>query len=125
MRQLRHSRGSHRQLPSVQGEADGRITVFGPSPLLTVTIEPGTDRPDVHLHPGGQGFWVARMVANLGVSVSLCCALGGEPGRVLRALIEPERLTLRTVDAGTPNGVYVHDRRSGERYVDVPAVGRP
>ena len=121
----RHPRGSHRQLPSVQGEADGRITVFGPSPLLTVTIEPGTDRPDVHLHPGGQGFWVARMVANLGVHVSLCCALGGEPGRVLRALIEPERLTLRDVDAGTPNGVYVHDRRSGERVEVVSVESRP
>ena len=99
--------------------------MFGPSPLLTVTIEPGTDRPDVHLHPGGQGFWVARMVANLGVNVSLCCALGGEPGRVLRALIESERLTLRAVDAGTPNGVYVHDRRSGERVEVVSVESRP
>ena len=40
----------------------GRLAVFGPSPLLTVTIEPGADRPEVHLHAGGQGFWVARLV---------------------------------------------------------------
>jgi 1-phosphofructokinase len=39
-----------------------RIAVFGPCPLLTVTVEalPG-DRDDIHLHPGGQGVWVTRM----------------------------------------------------------------
>ena len=44
----------------------------------------GTDRPEVHLHAGGQGFWVARLAATLGAEVRLCCALGGEPGRVLK-----------------------------------------
>ncbi len=43
----------------------------------------GPDRPEVHVHAGGQGFWVARMAAKLGAEVALCCALGGEPGRVL------------------------------------------
>ena len=100
---------------------EGRIAVFAPSPLLTVTIEPGTDRPEVHLHAGGQGFWVARLAATLGADVVLCCALGGEPGRVLKALIEAEPLTLRAAEADTPNGVYVHDRRSGER-VEVVSV---
>ena len=43
------------------------ICVFAPSPILTITIERGPeDVPDVHLHPGGQGFWVARMAAQLG-----------------------------------------------------------
>jgi 1-phosphofructokinase len=93
--------------------------------LLTVTIEPGSDRPEVHLHPGGQGFWVARLAATLGARVVLCCALGGEPGRVLRGLIEGEGLTLRAADAETPNGVYVHDRRSGERVEVVSAESRP
>jgi sugar/nucleoside kinase (ribokinase family) len=77
---------------------DDRITP------LTVTIEPGTDRPEVHLHAGGQGFWVARLAATLGAEVVLCCALGGEPGRILKALIEAEPLALRAADAGTPNG---------------------
>jgi 1-phosphofructokinase len=49
---------------------NGRIAVFAPSPLLTITIEPGVDRPEVHLHAGGQGFWVARLAATLGVDVS-------------------------------------------------------
>ena len=32
-----------------------RVTVFGPHPLLTVTIERRGDEDDVHLHAGGQG----------------------------------------------------------------------
>ena len=99
----------------------GRIVVFAPSPLLTVTIEPGGDRPEVHLHAGGQGFWVARLAATLGAEVVLCSALGGEPGRVLDGLIAGERLTQRAACANTPNGVYVHDRRSGER-VEIVSV---
>ncbi len=99
--------------------------MFAPSPILTVTIERGTERPEVHLHPGGQGFWVARMAANLGAEVTLGCALGGEPGSVLRGLMNIEPLALRTVDARTPNGVYVHDRRSGERREIVSVDSRP
>ena len=102
----------------------GRITVFSPSPLLTVMIEPGADRAEVHLHPGGQGVWVARLAARLGADVTLCCALGGEPGGVLRGLIEAEPLTLRSADAGTPNGVYVHDRRGGARTEIVSVESR-
>jgi 1-phosphofructokinase len=103
----------------------GRIAVFAPSPVLTITIEPGSDRPEVHLHPGGQGFWVARLAAVLGADVVLCCALGGEPGRVLRGLIEAEPLNLRAADARTPSGVYVHDRRSGQRVELVDVESRP
>ena len=96
--------------------------MFAPSPLLTITIEPGTDRPEVHLHAGGQGFWVARLAATLGAEVTLCCALGGEPGRVLRGLIEAEPIRLmRAAAAGTPNGVYIHDRRGGSS-VEVVSV---
>jgi len=95
--------------------------VFAPSPLLTVTVEPGSDRPEVHLHAGGQGFWVARLAARLGAEVVLCCALGGEPGHMLKGLIESEPIELRAAAGATPNGVYIHDRRSGER-VEVVSV---
>jgi 1-phosphofructokinase len=105
--------------------AGGRIAVFAPSPLLTVTIEPGSDRPEVHIHAGGQGFWVARLAATLGAEVVLCCALGGEPGRVLRGLIEAQSLTLRAANARVPNGVYIHDRRSGSRVEVVSVDSRP
>ena len=40
------------------------VTVFSPQPLLGVTIERrGEDQDDVHMHPAGQGVWVARMAA--------------------------------------------------------------
>ncbi len=103
----------------------GRIAIFAPSPLLTITIESGSDRPEVHLHGGGQGLWVARLAATLGADVVLCCGLGGEPGRVLRGLIETETLTLRAATAETPNGVYIHDRRSGSRIELVNVESRP
>src|SRR5581483_11719386 len=41
--------------------ATRRIAVVSPSLWLTVTIEAGAGGPEVHLHAGGQGFWVARM----------------------------------------------------------------
>jgi 1-phosphofructokinase len=109
-------------------ERAGSLTVFAPSPVLTITIEPGPERPAIHLHAGGQGFWVARLASTLGCEVTLCCALGGEPGRVLRTLIEAGPITLRAAAAGTPNGAYIHDRRSGRRIevvtVDSAPLGR-
>ena len=94
------------------------VAVFAPSPLLTVTIERGAnDRPEVHVHAGGQGFWVARMVARLGVTVTLCAPFGNDTGRVLRTLIEGEGVAVRPVEMQAANGAYVHDRRSGERVV--------
>jgi 1-phosphofructokinase len=96
--------------------AGSSLVVFAPSPLLTVTVEAaGTPRQEIHLHAGGQGFWVARMAALLGVEVSLCCGLGGESGAVLRALIARENVELLSVDCAASNGVYIHARRGGVR----------
>ncbi|MEA2444912.1 MAG: 1-phosphofructokinase [Thermoleophilales bacterium] len=96
-----------------------RVAVFAPSPILTVTIEPNHgDSPEIHLHAGGQGFWVARMAASLGAHVVLCCALGGESGRVLEPLLQAQGATeVRAVRTQAENGAYVHDRRSGERVI--------
>jgi 1-phosphofructokinase len=99
--------------------------VFAPSPQLTVTIEQLGEVPDVHLHPGGQGVWQARMITSLGVPVTLCAALGGEIGRVLRPLIEAEGIDLQMVDGHSGNGVYVHDRRGGKRIVLAESPGDP
>ena len=68
---------------------------------------------------------MARLASTLGAEVVLCCALGGEPGWVLEGLIDAERLTLRAAHGNTPNGVYVHDRRSGERIEIVSVESRP
>src|SRR5215469_1397824 len=92
------------------------IVVFAPSPLLTITVEAaGTPRQEIHLHAGGQGFWVARMAALLGAEVSMCCALGGESGAVLQALIARERVEPLSVRCGASNGAYIHARRGDSR----------
>jgi 1-phosphofructokinase len=94
-----------------------RACVFAPSPLLTVTIEAAPDEAgdaEIHFHPGGQGFWVARMLAELDIDVVLCVALGGEAGAVLRHLLADPRIRVAAVDDGT-TGAYLHDRRTGDR----------
>ena len=99
-----------------------QVAVLAPSMLVTVTIEDGGAHPEVHLHAGGQGFWVARMAAALGARVALATALGGEPGAVLRSLLHIEGIALHAVTSAGDNGVYVHDRRSGVR---VPIAHAP
>jgi len=92
--------------------------VFAPDPLLTVTVEAGSDGDEIHLHAGGQGFWVAQMIANLGVEVALCGPFGGESGRVVRTLVgQDDNISLRAIETVGSNGVYVHDRRGGERVM--------
>ncbi|MEW6474101.1 MAG: PfkB family carbohydrate kinase [Actinomycetota bacterium] len=93
-----------------------RAFVFAPDPLLTVTVEAGSEGDEIHLHAGGQGFWVAQMIANLGVEVSLCGPFGGESGRVVRTLTDQDAsIRVRAIETVGSNGTYIHDRRKGER----------
>jgi 1-phosphofructokinase len=93
--------------------ADATLTVFAPSPILTVTIERDTGGdPELHVHAGGQGVGIARMAAGLGGHVTLCAALGGETGRVLSGLLADEGIQLSTTSPSGPNVAYVHDRRT-------------
>ena len=99
------------------GDQPAQAMVFTPSPLLTITIEAVPDgSADTHLHAGGQGVWIARLMARLGARVRLCGPFGGETGAVLRTLVEREGVELRPSNA-TENGNYVHDRRGGQREV--------
>jgi 1-phosphofructokinase len=92
--------------------------VFAPAPILTVTIEvAGDDTSEIHVHAGGQGFWIARMLRRLGVPVTLCGTFGGEVGPVVQLLIERADVDVRAVPTTASNGVYIHDRRSGDRSV--------
>ena len=104
----------------------GRVTVFGPHPLLNVTIEA---RPsggeDIHLHPGGQGVWVAHTAGELGANPILCGFVGGEPGALLRPLLENLPGELRLVDTAAASGCSVMDRRCGERRVLASAWSGP
>lgn len=99
------------------------MCVFAPSLFTTVTIEAGADEfADIHFHLGGQGFWVARMVRELGQRPILCAPAGGEAGDVMRGLVASTGLDFSAVRvAASP--AYVHDRRQGERVV--VATGRP
>lgn len=104
--------------PARKGEpSEGRqrVIVFAPAPLLTITIELRAEKPDVHLHAGGQGFWQARMIRSLGLDVTLCGSFGPEVGAVVRGLIEREDVGVRSVSMSGDNPAYVHDRREGER----------
>ena len=96
---------------------DGKVTVFGPHPMLSITIEALTSDggDEIHLHAAGQGVWVARMAAELGAQPVLSGFIGGETGAVLRPLLEQMDVDLRLVETGAESGCYLHDRRSGER----------
>jgi 1-phosphofructokinase len=95
----------------------GKATVFGPHPMLSITIEALTSDggDEIHLHAAGQGVWVARMAAELGAKPVLCGFIGGETGTVLRPLLEQMDVDLRLVETAGASGSYLHDRRSGER----------
>ena len=107
----------------------GSIGVVSPSLLVTVTIEAkdGNEGDEVHLHPGGQGFWVARMIEHLGETPVLCAPVGGEVGSALRSLM-PSNLDLWPVETHSESPIYIHDRRSGERVpvaeTSMPSLSR-
>jgi 1-phosphofructokinase len=92
--------------------------VFAPSPLLTITVEALPDGSDeTHLHAGGQGVWIARLLTRLATGVVLCGPFGGETGAVLTTLVEREGIRMGRAPSAADNGSYIHDRRSGERQV--------
>lgn len=101
------------------------VMVFAPTPLLTVTIEQTADSPEIHLHPGGQGVWQARMISRLGTPVVLCASIGGEIGQVLEPLLGTEGAELRLIRRDSSGGGYVHDRRDGKRDVIADMPGQP
>ena len=93
-----------------------RVTIFAPDPLLSLTIERrGDGDDDIHLHPAGQGVWIARMAGEFGAWPILCGLTGGETGRVLTALLEGVPGEHRLVEMRGSTGSYVTDRRGGER----------
>ena len=119
-------RFEHGPRASITGCRVPSVTVFGSHPLLGVTIERrGADQDDVHMHPAGQGVWVARMAAELESHPILCGFIGGETGTVLRPLMEQLDAELRLVHTEAAAGCYVVDRRSGERDIVATAWSDP
>ncbi|WP_229073706.1 1-phosphofructokinase family hexose kinase [Actinoplanes sp. DH11] len=103
----------------------GTVMVFAPVPQLTVTIEQQSGEPELHVHPGGQGIWQARMCAGLGASVTLCAVVGGEIGEIIALLLRDEQIEVRAVRRSAGSGWYVHDRRDGSRDEIAEHAGAP
>lgn len=105
----------------------GKVAVFGPHPMLSITVEALTAEggDDIHLHPAGQGVWVARMAAELGADVNLCGFIGGETGAVLRPLLESIPIDLSLIPTAEGSGSYIQDRRSGERVPLAQSAAMP
>lgn len=96
--------------------ADDPIAIFAPALVLHVEVE--TDARglvEAHVHPGGQGYWVARMAAALGATPTICAPIGGETGAVVKDLLAREGVALRSVTGKADNSLFVHDRRHGDR----------
>ncbi|MFA9431032.1 PfkB family carbohydrate kinase [Egicoccus sp. AB-alg2] len=88
------------------------IAVFAPSVWVTVTIEQDAlGEDDVHLHAGGQGIWIARMLRQLGQQPVVCAPVGGESGRAFCGLTTDWGIELQAVDTSAASPVEVADRR--------------
>lgn len=101
------------------------IAVLGPVLYLTVTIESTSSGDDeVHIHPGGQGFWVARMLKHLEERPLLCGPVGGEAGKVFIGLLGQYGMGMSPIEIAHRSPVVITDRRSGDREVlaDSPPV---
>ncbi|MEZ5264617.1 MAG: PfkB family carbohydrate kinase [Acidimicrobiales bacterium] len=100
----------------IPAEQRGGLCVFAPGLLLSVTVEQSEYGDEVHLHPGGQGYWMARAIERLGEPVVLCTGLGGEVGDVLVALVTAQTsIELVDVRHAASSPAYVHSRVDGER----------
>jgi 1-phosphofructokinase len=96
--------------------ARGTVAVLAPSVSVSITIEAaGDDGDDIHIHAGGQGIWIARMLVQLGYDPLVCAPVGGESGRTLRGLTGAWGIDLQPVETIAETPAHVHDRRDGER----------
>jgi 1-phosphofructokinase len=118
---------SHNSPDRLAGAGNGpRVVVFSPDPLLSIFIERQPDGGDeIHVHPAGQGVWVARMASELGGRPLLCGFSGGETGAVMRGLLDSTSGDTRLVASAQPTGSYVADRRAEERIVIAHAPSGP
>lgn len=107
------------------GHEQHTVTIFAPVLYLTVTVERNSASEDeVHIHPGGQGFWIARMLKHLDERPLLCGPLGGESGRVFLGLLGQFGMDVSAIPIAQSSQTVIQDRRSGDRQLiaEPPAV---
>ncbi|HEU4319627.1 MAG TPA: PfkB family carbohydrate kinase [Acidimicrobiia bacterium] len=105
------------------GHEQHTIAVLAPALYLTVTVEStssGTD--EIHVHPGGQGFWIARMLKHLDERPLICGPVGGETGKVFLGLLSQFGMDVSPVEVAGATSTIIQDRRTGER---VPIAESP
>ncbi len=112
-------------VPDMSSDPPPTVCVVAPEPLLTIEIE--TDRardvPEIHLHPGGQGLWVATMARSLDAEVVVCGPFGGETGEISAHLARSRGLEVRSPAQGG-GGTLLRDRRGGgdPRLLTMPPI---
>lgn len=108
------------------GHSEHTVTIFAPTLYITVTVEESSGQQDeIHVHPGGQGFWIARMLKHLGERPLLCGPLGGESGQVFLGLLSQRGIDLSPIRVSAATPVTIHDRRSGVRTTWANSPARP
>lgn len=107
---------------STPGGPAPHVAILVPTPLLVVEVTPpmsprdrSPQESDIHLHPGGQGLWVARMARALGARVIVAGPFGGELGPVIAEIVRAHGMEVHPVPYGRGNGGYVYDLRAGGR----------
>lgn len=104
------------------------VAVFIPALMLAIEIHDLDGRADVHLHAGGQGYWVCRMIQALGATALPCAPIGGEPGVALESVVRSDGFDVDLVTTGSSNATVVEDRRQPTRAIlatsPVPTLGR-
>ncbi len=88
------------------------VVVFGPSPLLEVSIELAPAKGSrIRVLPGGQAVWVAQMAATMGSDVAMCGFIGGATGRLLAPMLDRLPFECRLVEVRADSGRFVVDQR--------------
>ena len=89
------------------------VAVFSPALQLTIELHlTGEGLDEVHLHAGGQGYWVSKMIAALGGMPIPCAPVGGEAGDALCSIIAAYWTSkARLTPMSNSNAVIIEDRR--------------
>lgn len=89
-----------------------RVVVWGPSPLLAVTVRAGPAGDVVDVDAAGQAVWALRAAAAMGAPTVLCTMLGGRLAEVVLGLLGVPEVDARVVPT-QGCGSYVTDERAG------------